>query len=219
MAAAWPLSTLAQPRAMPLIGFLRSADEVGSGHLVAAFEAGLQQAGFVQGRNLVIEYRWAEGHIDRLPALTRDLVNRGAVAIVANSVAAQAALTVTKTVPIVFVTGSDPVGDGLVSSLSRPGGNVTGVIFTVGELTAKRIGLLREIVPNAGLIAVLQDANAPGGLAQAKGVEEARRTRGLRIQTVKVTSEQEFDGAFATVKQMRARALVLGGGPLFLGHR
>jgi putative ABC transport system substrate-binding protein len=144
-AAAWPLIASAQPPAMPVIGFLRSTTEAGSAHLVTAFRQGLNEAGFVEGRNMAIEYRWANDHYDRLPALAAELVRRQVAVIVANAVSTQAAKTATATIPIVVVSGIDPVRAGLVASLSRPGGNITGVMFTVTDVTAKRLELLREL--------------------------------------------------------------------------
>ena len=145
-AAAWPLAARAQQAGVPVIGFLRSTTAAGSSHLVTAFGQGLNEAGFVEGKNVAIEYRWADDHHDRLPALAADLVRRPVAVIVANAVSTQAAKTATSTIPIVAVTGVDPVRTGLVTSLSRPGGNVTGVMFTTSDLTAKRLGLLHELV-------------------------------------------------------------------------
>src|SRR5262249_39389892 len=146
-AAAWALAARAQQPAMPVIGFLRSTTAAGSTHLVTAFRQGLSETGFVEGRNVTIEYRWADEQHGRLPALANDLVRRQVAVVIANAVSTQAAKTATSTIPIVVVTGIDPVRTGLVGSLSRPGGNVTGVVFTTTDLTAKRLGLLHELVP------------------------------------------------------------------------
>jgi putative ABC transport system substrate-binding protein len=218
-AAAWPLAARAQQQPIPVIGLLRSSPASGSMHLVAAFHRGLEEAGFVEGQNVTIEYRWADGHLERLPALAADLIRRPVAVIVANQAAAQAAKAATAAVPIVFTTGADPVRIGLVESLSRPGRNVTGVVFTVGDLTAKRLGLLHELVPNSFVLAVLLDPNAPASEEAVQGVEEARRTIGRRIEIVKAVAEHELDAAFGTIVQARAGALLVGGGPLFLGQR
>ena len=164
-AAVWPLTAQAQQPAMPVVGFLRVTSPADSTHLVAAFRQGLKEAGFVEGQNVVIEYRWAEGQYDRLPALAVDLVQRKVAVIAATSaLAALTAKAATSTVPIVFIIGADPVRTGLVASLNRPGGNVTGVTFTTVDLTSKRLGQLHELVPKAELIGVLLD---PGHLCAA----------------------------------------------------
>jgi putative ABC transport system substrate-binding protein len=217
-AAAWPLATRAQ-QPMPVIGFLRSTTAAGSAHLVAAFREGLNEAGFIEGRNVAMEYRWADDHPDRLPALAAELVRRQVAVIVANGGSAPAAKTATATIPIVVVSGSDPVRTGLVASLNRPGGNVTGVMFTSSDLWGKRLGLLHELVPKAAVIGVLLDANAPEAEIGWKDVEAAGQAIGLQIQIVKAASEREFNGAFATLVQAGAGALLVWSGPFFLSHR
>ncbi len=187
-AAAWPVAARAQQQAMPVIGLVRTTPAAASAHLVAAFHRGLQEVGFVEGQNVAIEYRWAEDHPERLPALVADLIHHPVAVIVANQAAAQVAKSSTTTLPIVFTTGSDPVRIGLVLSLSRPGGNVTGIVFTVGDLTAKRLALLHEPVPNALVLADLLDPNAPASDEALKGVEEARRTIGRRIRVARSSS-------------------------------
>jgi putative ABC transport system substrate-binding protein len=172
-AAAWPLAGRAQ-QAMPVIGFLRSTTASGSAHLAAAFRQGLSEAGFVEGQNVAIEYRFADDRSDRLQGLAADLVDRQVALIVGNTVSVvNAAKAATITTPIVFITGSDPVRTGLVASLNRPGGNITGVTFTTIDLSAKQLGLLHELVPNASVIAVLRDPNGPELEAELRAVEEA----------------------------------------------
>jgi putative ABC transport system substrate-binding protein len=215
----WPVAARAQPSALPVVGFLRSTSAVASAHLVNAFRQGLADAGFVEGQNVAIEYRWADGHQDRLPALAADLVRHRVAVIVANSAAARAAKAATATTPIVFLTGADPIGLGLVASLSRPEGNLTGLVFTTADVTTKRLALLHELVPKAAVIAVLLDPNGPGAPAELQGVEEARRALGPRIMVVKTASEGEFSAAFATMVEAGAGALCVGGGPFLLTHR
>ena len=217
-AAALPLAARAQ-QSMPMIGFLRSTSAANSAHLVAAFRRGLNEAGFVEGQNVAIDYRWADDRHDRLPEMVADLVRRQVAVIVGNTVAARAAKAATATIPIVLVSGSDPVRMGLVTSLGRPGGNVTGVVFTTGDLTAKRLGLLHELVPKAAVIAVLLDPNYPEAELVAKDAEAAGRTIGRQILIVKVAHEREFEAAFGTIVQAKAGALLVGGGPFFNNQR
>jgi putative ABC transport system substrate-binding protein len=218
-AAAWPLAAGAQQPAMPVIGFLRSTTAAGSAHLVAAVRQGLGEAGFVEGQNVAIEWRWADDQRDRLPGLAADLVRRQVAVIVANGIAAMAAMVATATIPIVFITGFDPVRTGLVASLGRPEGNVTGVVFTVTDLTAKRLGLLHELIPKAAVIAVLLEPNQPEIGVELQEVEAAGRAIGRKILIVKAASEREFNAAFATIVQAGAGALLFGGGPVFLSQR
>jgi putative ABC transport system substrate-binding protein len=204
---------------MPVIGFLRNTAAAGSEHLVNAFRQGLKEAGFVEGQNVAIEFRWADDLPERLPAMAADLVRRRVAVIVGNTVSAQAAKAATATTPIVFVMGSDPVRLGLVASLNRPGGNVTGVVFTVADLTGKRLGLLHEMVPKAAVIAVLLDPNYPEIELVAKGAEAAGRVIGRQVLIVKAANEREFNAAFATIVQAGASALLVGGGPVFNNQR
>jgi putative ABC transport system substrate-binding protein len=205
---------------MPVVGFLRSTTASGSAHLVSAFRLGLSETGFVEGQNVGIEYRFAEDRPDRLPGLAAGLVARQVALIVGNTVSVvQAAKAASMTIPIVFVTGSDPVRTGLVASLNRPGGNVTGVTFTTVDLVAKQLGLLHELVPNASVISVLRDPNQPELEAELRAVEEAGQAIGRRILILKAANEREFGAAFASMSQAGAGGLLVRGGPFFLSQR
>jgi putative tryptophan/tyrosine transport system substrate-binding protein len=197
-AAAWPLAARAQQPAMPMIGFLHGGAPDAFAPMVAAFRRGLSEHGYEEGRNVAIEYRWAEGQFDRLPAMAADLVERKAAVIAAlGPPAALAAKAATSTIPIVFVTGFDPVQAGLVASLNRPGGNVTGVhVFLIG-LEAKRLGLLRELVPHAALMGLLVNPRSPDSEAQSKALQAAARAVGQHIVVVEAGSDSELDAAFA----------------------
>jgi putative ABC transport system substrate-binding protein len=187
-----------------------------------AFLQGLSEAGYVGGQNVTIEYRWAEGHYDRLPALAADLVGRKVDLIMATSPpSALAAKNATSTIPIVFRGGSDPVGDGLVASLARPGGNLTGVSLLIDELTAVRLGLLSELVPRAGVIALLMNPNNPNNAPERiiRDVQEAARTKGLQLAILKASSESEIDTAFASLVQLQAGALLVLADPFLSSRR
>jgi ABC-type uncharacterized transport system substrate-binding protein len=216
---AWPLAARAQQPALPVIGFLRSTAATGSEPLVGAFRQGLNEAGFVEGHNVAVEYRWADDQDDRIPGLAAELVRRQATVIVANGIAVPAVKTATATIPIVFTTGFDPVRTGLVASLSRPGGNATGVVFTMTDLAAKQLGLLHELAPKAATIAVLGDPNQPELELELREIETAGRAIGRQILIVKAASEHELKTAFATVVQARAGALLVRGSPFFLTRR
>jgi putative tryptophan/tyrosine transport system substrate-binding protein len=206
---AWPIIARAQ-QPMPVIGVLdgRAADN--SAHLVAAFRGGLDEAGYVEGRNVAIEYRSAHGQYDRLPALAADLVRRRVTVIAASgNAAALAAKTATATTPIVFSTGADPVQAGLVASLNRPGGNVTGVTSLGVELGPKRLELLRELVPTATVIALLVNPANRSAEIQVKDVQAAARALGAKLHILHASTEREIDAAFATLIQLRAGALVI----------
>jgi putative tryptophan/tyrosine transport system substrate-binding protein len=209
-----------QRPAMPVVGFLRSASLASATHLVTAFRQGLQEAGFVEGQNVGIEYRSAENQLDRLPALVADLISRQVAVIVGNSIAALAAKAATKTVPIVFAMGSDPVKDGLVASLNRPGGNVTGVTFFAG-LGAKRLELLLQLVPRATTIAMLVNPNTPDTDTEAerRDVEAAAHAIGQQLIVLDTSTDRDIETAFATVAQRRAGALLVGTGPFFYSNR
>src|SRR5262245_26247161 len=192
-AAGWPLAAHAQQPVLPVIGFLRTTAAAGSAPLVEGFRQGLAEAGFVEGQNVALDYRWADDQPDRLKALAAELVRRQVGVIVGNTAAVQAAKTITATTPLVFVSGSDPVRTGIVTSLNRPGGNVTGVTFTVIDIVAKQLGLLHELVPTAAVIAVLRDPNQPEFEQEMGDAEEAGRRIGRRILIVKATGEVQFN--------------------------
>src|SRR5262245_27578834 len=196
---------------MPLIGVLSTGSPSASLFL-GAFRRGLSEAGYVEGQNLAIEYRWAEGNYDRLPALAADLVSRKVDLIMASSPpSALAAKRATSTIPIVFRSGADPDADGLVASIARPGGNLTGVSFAADELTAKRLELLFELVPRARVMALLVNPNNATAERVIREVQEAARTKGLQLHVLKARSESEIDSAFASLVQLHVDALVVGG--------
>jgi putative ABC transport system substrate-binding protein len=217
-AVAWPIAAQAQQPAMPVVGFLRPTRAEDSGHLVAAVRQGLRESGYPSDK-VAIESRWAEGHADRLPKLAAELVALKVAAIVGSVEAALAAKAATKSVPIVFVTGADPVTAGLVSSINRPGGNVTGVSFYDVPITGKRLALLRELVPKAETIAVLQDSNFSILEAESREIESAARTLGQKIIVFKAGNEQEIDAVFSTIAKSGASALLMGSGPFFNNRR
>jgi putative ABC transport system substrate-binding protein len=220
-AAAWPLAVRAQQPAMPVIGFLSGASPGPFAHLAAAFRAGLQETGYIDGQNIAIEYRWAEGRYDRLPSLAADLVNRQVAVIAATggSAVARAAMAATSTIPIVFSSGADPVKVGLVASLSRPSGNATGVYLLIGELDPKKLGLLRELVPQDTLVGALLNPNIEDFQVRLAGVGEAGRTVGQQIHIVYASTQRELDSAFAELSQLRAGALVVAADPFFNSRR
>jgi putative ABC transport system substrate-binding protein len=209
-AAAWPLAARAQQPAMPVIGFLNSALSREYAHVAAAFRQGLSEAGYVEGRNVLVEYRYAENHYDRLPALAADLVRREVTVIAANTPAAPAAKKETTTIPIVFVTASDPVAAGFVASLNRPGGNLTGVALLNDEIGAKRLQMLHEMIPTATVIALLINPTHPSAEIQTRDVQAAARTLGLQLHPLHASTEREFDTTFSTLLQRRVGALMIG---------
>ena len=220
-AAAWPLAARAQQLAVPIVGFLNTQGADKRKHLTDAFKQGLEERGYVEGRNVVIEYRWAENQLDRLPALAADLVQREVSVIVATggARAVLAAKEATSTIPIVFTAGSDPVRAGLVPSLNRPGGNVTGVSFLTDVLGAKRLGLLREVMPNAATVAVLVNPKGPDAANQLNDVPQAARSIGQPIKIVNATNKEEIDSVFASFAQLDARALLVGADAFFNDQR
>jgi putative tryptophan/tyrosine transport system substrate-binding protein len=216
--AAWPIAARAGP-AVPLVGFLTARSARDSALLLPAFHQGLKEAGYVEGQNVAIEYRWADDHYDRLPALANDLVRHKAAVIVAVvSASALAAKAATSTIPIVFTIGGDPVRLGLVAGLNRPSSNLTGVSLLTVELLAKRLELLREVIPNATAIGVLVNPASPTIDIQLREIQDAAHSLGLRLHVVNATSERDFDRAFATFVQLKAGGLVLGSEPLFSGR-
>jgi putative ABC transport system substrate-binding protein len=219
--AFWPLAARAQQPAMPVIGFLSGQSAAPFAPLTAAFRQGLKEADFVEGQNVAIEYRWAEGQFDRVPALAADLVGRQVTVVVATGgePSVFAAKAATTRIPIVFTAGGDPVTQGLVASLNRPGGNLTGMFFLATALESKRLGLLRELVPNAATIAVLSNPNSPGGAPQLKDIQEAARAAGQQITILNASGEADIDTSFATIVQQRIGALLVAADPFFTNRR
>src|SRR5215467_4437207 len=216
---AWPLAARAQKSAVPVIGFLRSTTAASSEDLATAFAQGLKDAGFVEGQNVAIDYRWGNDQSDRLAGLAADLIRRQPAVIIGNILTIRAVMATATTIPIVFVGGTDPAREGIVANLNHPGGNVTGVVFTASDLVAKRLGLLHDLVPKSVAIAALLHTATPGIEFQMKEMEKAGQTIGRRVFTVKVTDEREFPSAFATMAQQNAGGLLLGSGPYFLSRR
>ena len=219
-AATWSLAAHAQQPAVPVIGFLSGVSPGPFAQRLAAFRKGLNETGTIEGRNVAIGYRWAEGQYDRLPALATDLVGRRVAVIVAyTDAAALAAKAVMTTIPIVFLTGTDPVVLGLVSSLNRPGESITGVSWFGTDLVPKQLSLLHELVPNAAIIALLVDQNLPEAASQVSQVQAAAHTLGLQLVVLKVRTASDIDVAFADLVRERANALVVGAGAFFVGRR
>jgi putative tryptophan/tyrosine transport system substrate-binding protein len=218
-AAAWPLAARAQGTTMPVVGFVRDTPSAPFAHIVNAFRRGLSEVGFVDGQNVRIEQRWAEGNDDRLPALVADLIRRNAAVIVANRPAALAAKAAATTTPVVFTTGNDPVADGLVASLNRPGGNFTGVVFITTALGAKRLELLRQLIPNAMTIAYLMRPNTGEAEAELIDVQNGAQAVGQQVAIVEVNNESELATAFATFVQRGAGGLIVSGGPFLTSQR
>jgi putative tryptophan/tyrosine transport system substrate-binding protein len=214
--AAWPLASRAQQRTMPVIRFLHggSADPNSNGPLVKPFREGLAQFGYLEGRNLAIEFRWAEGHYDRLADLAADLVRRQVAVIAAFSPpAVQAAQAATTVIPIVFESGNDPIKAGLIVSFNRPGGNATGINILVEELLGKRLGLLHDLMPTASTIAVILNSQTPAYQTQSIDIQAAAQKLGTEIRILNASTEQDVDRAFSDIVQMRAGALLVGSDP------
>jgi len=214
---AWPLGVRAQQPVMPVIGFLGSASPGPFAPYLAAFLAGLREAGYFEGSNVVIEYRWAEGQYDRLPAMAADLVRRKVAVIVASGAnpPVLAAKTATSTIPIVFTGADDPVKNGFVASLNRPGGNVTGAALFTSELESKQIEVLRTLVPTAAKIAVLLNPSNPNVSSQISGLDEVRRTSGAQLVIHRADAPAEIDAAFAAMAEQHTDALLVGSDPYF----
>jgi putative ABC transport system substrate-binding protein len=219
-AAAWPLAAHGQSSTMPVIGFLNPASPSANTNRLRAFRQGLKETGYVEGENVAIEFRWADGQVDRLPALAAELVRRPVALIVAFAGASSAAKAATTVIPIVFAVGEDPVAQGLVASLGRPGGNLTGINFFNQELVAKRLELLRELVPGSARVAVLVNPTDPLSTeTTVRGVGAAARTLGLQVRVLSASTSREIDVAFATFAQERPDILFIGGDTLFNSRR
>jgi putative tryptophan/tyrosine transport system substrate-binding protein len=218
-AAAWPLAARAQQSAVPVVGFLSSQSPATSAYLVAALRQGLNQSGFIEGQNVAMEYRWADGRYDQLPALAAELVRRPVAVIVASAPpAALAARAATSTLPIVFSGGIDPVKLGLVAGLNRPGGNITGVSQFSAALEGKRLELLHELVPHAAVIAMLVNPTFAGTDAITDDMQAAARALGLKLNVLKASSEHDLEAAVASIGQLGAGALVVASDPFFFGR-
>jgi putative ABC transport system substrate-binding protein len=219
-AATWPPSARAQQSAMPVIGFLNGASPEGFAPLLAAFRQGLKEAGYVEGQNVTIEYRWAEGQYDRLPSLAADLVQHKVTVIAATTTpAALAAKAATTTIPIVFTTSADPLQMDLVASLSRPAANVTGATQLNVEVAPKRLELLHELIPTATIVALLVNPTSPAAETLSRELLAAARTLGLQLHVLEAAAERDFETVFATLVQLRARGLVIASDPFFTGRR
>jgi putative ABC transport system substrate-binding protein len=217
-AAAWPLAARAQQK-LPVIGWLNGASASGQDAQLAALRRGLEKGGYVEGRNLAIEYRWADGHYDRLRQLAADLIDRKVAVIIANGNGALAAKALTSTIPIVFALGADPVGFGLVPSLARPGGNLTGAGFLTVELGPKKLELLHEVLPGISTIAALINPRGVSAESQTKDLQQAARKLGVQqLQILHASTDQEIESAFESLVRLRASGLVLGADPFFGGR-
>jgi putative ABC transport system substrate-binding protein len=216
----WPLAARAEQSPMPVIGFLSYASPESAQRYIVGFYQGLKEAGFVEGQNVAVEYRWAEGRYEELPALAADLVHRQvAVILSGGSPSALAAKAATATIPIIFTSGDDPMRAGLVTSLNRPGGNVTGVYSFFTGLETKRLGLLRELVPQAKVVLALVNLKLRDAEIQSRDLEAAADVLGQQIPIINASSERELETAFATIAQLRAEALLVSADPFFIVRR
>jgi putative tryptophan/tyrosine transport system substrate-binding protein len=218
-AVTWPFAAQAQQTAMPVVGWLNGASEKFATHLVSAFRKGLSEAGYVEGQNVLIEYRFADGQYDRLPGLAAELIRRPVSVIVAGSPpAALAAKVATTAIPIVFIVGFDPIAAGLVASFNRPGGNATGITLITGPLAQKRVEILRELVPNAAKIAMLVNPISPDAVPEIRDVQAAAQANGLLIKLLNASTVNELDAAFGALADLRPDALLVGSDPFFIGR-
>ena len=219
-AAVWPLAARAQQPAMPVVGFLNHSSPRTYASRVRAFRDGLSEAGFVEGRNVMIDYRWAEDSLDRLPVLVADLIRRpvSVIATPGSAAGARAAKAATATIPIVFFTGDDPVALGLVRSLNQPGGNLTGVTNLTAEVGPKRLEIVHELLPTATVVALLVNPMEPSTEREIRDMQAAARLLGLQLHVLRATSEREFDVVFSTLAQLHASALVFSIAALFLNE-
>jgi putative ABC transport system substrate-binding protein len=219
-AAVWPLAAHAQQSAMPLVGFVNSGGAQAQVLTEVAYRRGLREGGFIEGKNLRIETRWADGQYDRLPALVDDLIKQNVSVFMAGGPpAAQAAKKATSAIPIVFTSGGDPVQLGLVSSINRPGGNLTGVHIFFAEVESKKLGLLRELIPNVEVIAALVNPTFSTAQNQTKDLRTAASALGLRLQLFNASSERDLDAAFASMKELKVSAVLVGADPFFTVQR
>jgi len=218
-AAVWPLTARAQQTAMLVIGWLHATSLKQAAQHLSAFRKGLSEAGYVEGQNIAIEYRWAEGHYERLPALAGELVRRPVALIMAGTPpAALAAKIATTSIPIVFVVGLDPVAVGLVASFNRPGGNATGMTLLTGPLVQKRLEFLRELIPNAANIAMLANPTGPDAPPEIRDAQAAAQANGIQIKLLNATTASEIDAAFTSLADLRPDALIVGSDPFFLAR-
>jgi putative ABC transport system substrate-binding protein len=217
-AAAWPLAARAQQAAVPVIGFVNSGSPGGYAPYVAAFRQGLKETGYVEGQNVAIEFRWADGQYDRVPAMAAELVRRQVAVIVANAPGVMAVKAATTTIPIVFTAATDAVKIGFIASLSRPGGNVTGVTQLDVEVTPKRLELVHQLVPMATIIAVLVNPTYPNAETELRDLQAAARILGVQLHVLSASTERDFDTVFPTLVQLRAGALVIGSDAFFFSR-